>query len=321
MVAIAPDALIMPLRAFDDTGAGDAFQVAKAIRYAAMNGANVINLSLGLSDNASEVRAAIDFAISRGVIVVASVGNAGSAMAQYPAALPNVLGVGSTDLDDLKATFSNYGSDTFVTAPGVNIVTAYPGGYATVSGTSFSTAFVSAEAALILALRSNGVADAIAGSAVNIDGLNPSYAGQLGYGRINLLAAVTFLAQTATTQTPASRDASRYIVRFVPGTGKADREAHAKGAGANVKFNFDIVDAISVSVPSQAAANKLANNPNVIEVVPDLPVFALGGAGSGGTSSSQVVPSGVTRLGLPTSMARTLRVWCQRSTIRLASLA
>src|SRR5437867_5694560 len=55
LAALAPDALIMPLRAFDDTGAGDAFQVAKAIRYAVRNGAQVINLSLGLSSNAPEV--------------------------------------------------------------------------------------------------------------------------------------------------------------------------------------------------------------------------------------------------------------------------
>ena len=60
IAAISPNALIMPLRAFDDTGSGDAFQVAKAIRYAVLNGAQVINLSLGLSSDAKEVLAAID---------------------------------------------------------------------------------------------------------------------------------------------------------------------------------------------------------------------------------------------------------------------
>jgi subtilisin family serine protease len=208
-----------------------------------MNGAQVINLSLGLSANANDVQSAINFATSRGIIVVAAVGNNGSQVAQYPAALSNVLGVGATDNTDIKATFSNYGSDTFVMAPGVNIITAYPGGWAIASGTSFSCAFVSAEAALILAQSKNGVADTIAGSAVNIDGLNPAYAGQLGYGRIDLLAAVTFISQTATTQTPSSRGITGYIVTFQPGTmGKSQREDHAKNAGANVKFNYDIVD-------------------------------------------------------------------------------
>src|SRR5947199_8809727 len=212
LVAIAPDALIMPLRAFDDSGTGDAFQVAKAIRYAVRNGAHVINLSLGLSDQSKTVEAAIAFAEANNVIVVASAGNSDSAAPQYPAVLPGVLGVAATDLDELKATFSNYGESVFVTAPGFNIITAYPGGSAVASGTSFSTAFVSAEAALIRSLTTNGIQDVIAGSSVNIDALNTSYAGQLGSGRIDLYAAVTSRFQS--TQTPASRQRDRYIVIF-----------------------------------------------------------------------------------------------------------
>src|SRR5262249_51894069 len=122
IVAIAPDAVIMPLRAFDDTGTGDAFQVAKAIRYAVLNGAQVINLSLGFSSDAAEVRAAIGSATSRGVIVVAAVGNENSSQPQYPAALPNVIGVASTDDGDQKAVFSNYGQSVFVSAPGVQLI-------------------------------------------------------------------------------------------------------------------------------------------------------------------------------------------------------
>jgi thermitase len=195
IAALAPDAMIMPLRAFDDSGTGDAFQVAKAIRYATQNGAHVINLSLGFSSDAAEVRAAINFATSRGVVVVASAGNAASAALQYPAALPNVIGVAATDLLDRKATFSNYGQSVVVDAPGVDIITAYPGGYAVASGTSFAAAFVSAEAALVRARTATGVGQAIKSSAQNIDGLNPSFAGQLGYGQINLLGAVSLPIQ------------------------------------------------------------------------------------------------------------------------------
>src|SRR5262249_2574903 len=108
LVALAPDAMIMPLRAFDDSGSGDAFQVAKAIRYAVQNGAQVINLSLGLTSDAAEVRAAINFATSRGVVVVASAGNGASSTLQYPAALTNIISVAATDLLDRKASFSNY---------------------------------------------------------------------------------------------------------------------------------------------------------------------------------------------------------------------
>jgi len=299
IVAIAPDALIMPLRAFDDSGTGDAFQVAKAIRYAVRNGAHVINLSLGLSDQSKAVEAAIAFAEANHVIVVASAGNSDSAAPQYPAVLPGVLGVAATDLDDLKATFSNYGESVFVTAPGFNIITAYPGGYAVASGTSFSAAFVSAEAALIRSLTTNGIQDVIAGSSVNIDGLNTSYAGQLGSGRIDLYAAVTSRFQS--TQTPASRQSDRYIVIFRPGNSKANRAAAASRHGASLRFNYDVVDAIAVSVPSQAVLARMRQDSDVLEIIPDRPVFVLGGGGSGNVSTSQVTPAGVTKVGVPTT--------------------
>ena len=299
LVAIAPDALIMPLRAFDDSGTGDAFQVAKAIRYAVRNGAHVINLSLGLSDQSKTVEAAIAFAEANNVIVVASAGNSDSAAPQYPAVLPGVLGVAATDLDDLKATFSNYGESVFVTAPGFNIITAYPGGSAVASGTSFSTAFVSAEAALIRSLTTNGIQDVIAGSSVNIDALNTSYAGQLGSGRIDLYAAVTSRFQS--TQTPASRQRDRYIVIFRPGNSKANRAAAASRHGASLRFNYDVVDAIAVSVPSQAVLARMRQDSDVLEIIPDRPVFVLGGGAGGSVSTSQVTPAGVTKVGVPTT--------------------
>ncbi|PYR99854.1 MAG: hypothetical protein DMG12_19200 [Acidobacteria bacterium] len=299
LVAIAPDALIMPLRAFDDSGTGDAFQVAKAIRYAVRNGAHVINLSLGLSDQSKTVEAAIAFAEANNVIVVASAGNSDSAAPQYPAVLPGVLGVAATDLDDLKATFSNYGESVFVTAPGFNIITAYPGGSAVASGTSFSTAFVSAEAALIRSLTTNGIQDVIAGSSVNIDALNTFYAGQLGSGRIDLYAAVTSRFQS--TQTPASRQRDRYIVIFRPGNSKANRAAAASRHGASLRFNYDVVDAIAVSVPSQAVLARMRQDSDVLEIIPDRPVFVLGGGAGGSVSTSQVTPAGVTKVGVPTT--------------------
>src|SRR6266567_1535927 len=299
LVAIAPDALIMPLRAFDDSGTGDAFQVAKAIRYAVRNGAHIINLSLGLSDQSKTVEAAIAFAEANNVIVVASAGNSDSAAPQYPAVLPGVLGVAATELDDLKASFSHYGESVFVTAPGFNIITAYPGGYAVASGTSFSAAFVSAEAALIRSLTTNGIQDVIAGSSVNIDGLNTSYAGQLGSGRIDLYAAVTSRFQS--TQTPASRQSDRYIVIFRPGNSKANRAAAASRHGASLRFNYDVVDAIAVSVPSQAVLARMRQDSDVLEIIPDRPVFVLGGGAGGSVSTSQVTPAGVTKVGVPTT--------------------
>jgi len=301
LAAVAPDALIMPLRAFDDSGAGDAFQVAKAIRYAVRNGAQVINLSLGFTSDAAEVAAAIDFAVANNVVVIAAAGNSNSSEPQYPAAFPSVIGVGSTDLQDVKASFSNYGQSVFVSAPGVNIFTAYPGGYAVGSGTSFSSAMAAAEVALIRSLATTGIYNTVAATAVNIDSINPAYAGQLGYGRIDLLAAVSASGQTTsvTRQPPASRNFGRHIVRFEAGTVKPDRAAAAARAGASVRFNYDVVESMAIEAPASALRG-LMNNPHIMEILPDRGVFSTGFAPAGGTqTSSQVTPSGVTAVGAP----------------------
>ena len=125
------------------------------------------------------------------VIVVASAGNANTNAPQFPASANHVLGVAATDLSDKKASFSNYGSDVFVDAPGVNIISAYPGGYyAIASGTSFSAPFVSAEAALLHSASWKNSDNAISSGTVNIDAENPGYRNQLGSGRIDMFKAL-----------------------------------------------------------------------------------------------------------------------------------
>jgi subtilisin family serine protease len=91
------------------------------------------------------------YAASRGVILVAATGNRGLEMRAWPAEHKWVVGVGSTNLQDVRSTFSNHGYDTFkVGAPGENLITTYPGGrYAAVSGTSFSAALVSGAVAIM----------------------------------------------------------------------------------------------------------------------------------------------------------------------------
>jgi subtilisin family serine protease len=191
LAAVAPDSMIMPLRVFDDAGNADVFSIANAIHYAVRNGADVINMSFGLDHSSPAIRKAIDFATDHGVIVVASAGNNDSTAPQFPAAYKDVLAAASTDLRDKKASFSNYGHPIFVTAPGVNIISAYPGGYyAMASGTSFSAPLVSGEAAVLLSARRSGTSRAIAKGAVDIDAKNPRYAGQLGNGRIDILRSL-----------------------------------------------------------------------------------------------------------------------------------
>ena len=103
-----------------------------------------------------------------------------------------MIGTAATDLTDHKASFSNYGPNANVDAPGVNIVSAYPGGYyAILSGTSFAAPMVAGEAALLRSLNAVANVANIASTATNIDSKNPNYAGQLGSGRIDVGRAVT----------------------------------------------------------------------------------------------------------------------------------
>ncbi len=191
IAVVAPDSMIMPLRVFDDQGSADLFTIAKAIRYAVQQGAQVVNMSFGTLTNSQAIGSSVSYALSRNVVLVASAGNNNTSAPQYPAAYRGVITTAATDLLDRKASFSNYGSSIYVDAPGVNIFSTYPGGYySVVSGTSFSAPIIAGTAALIRSQQNDDVADPIAAGAVNIDFRNPQYAGQLGYGRIDVYQAV-----------------------------------------------------------------------------------------------------------------------------------
>ncbi|MGE0885466.1 MAG: S8 family serine peptidase [Blastocatellales bacterium] len=191
----APGATIMPLRAFSSDGSGTSFNIAKAIRFATDNGAQVINMSFGLLEKDSLIEDALSYAYGR-VYMVAAAGNDNLDNLHFPAERKSkTLAVVSTDAADLKAAFSNFNRNAQVASPGVNLYSAYPGNrWAIWSGTSFSTALVTGEAALLLQLNPNlnrtAMNAIITNSGVSIDALNPAYAGKLGRVRIDYLDAV-----------------------------------------------------------------------------------------------------------------------------------
>jgi subtilisin family serine protease len=189
--AVAPGSMVMPLRAFNDDGDTDVFTIVSAIDYAVSHGAQVINMSFGLYADSQTVRNSIQAAVAAGVTVVASAGNDNVGGAQFPAAYPGVVSVGATDIADTKGSFSNFGQHVDVSAPGVNVISAFPGGYfAVVSGTSFAAPVVAGEAALLRSLQGTDPTPAIKQNIVNIDNINPAYTGLLGTGRINVSQAV-----------------------------------------------------------------------------------------------------------------------------------
>jgi subtilisin family serine protease len=147
---VAPTAKIMPLKAFTAEGVGTLFDIQRAIYYAVDHGAKVINMSFSMAAGEGIVEA-INYASEHGVITLASVGSRSDGTLVYPAGLRNVIGVGSTTLNDVRSSFSNFGDHLVkVAAPGEMLVTLYPGvRYASVSGTSFSTGLVTGGAVLM----------------------------------------------------------------------------------------------------------------------------------------------------------------------------
>ena len=147
----APTAQILPLKSFQADGSASLSNILRAIYYAADNHANVINMSFNLTSSSQELGSAVNYASGKNIVCVASSGNDGKEEVVYPAALPNVMGVASTNDSDQPSTFSNYGDQVvWVAAPGEAIVTTYPFGfYAAGWGTSFSSPLVAGTASLV----------------------------------------------------------------------------------------------------------------------------------------------------------------------------
>lgn len=122
VAGLAFDAQIMPLRVLDRSGRGNFADVADAIRFAADNGAHVINLSLGSFVPSREVEAAVRYAYDEGVVVVAAAGNSGTRVRSYPAAFDHVIAVAATQYDRSTTFYSNYGSYVDLAAPGGNVL-------------------------------------------------------------------------------------------------------------------------------------------------------------------------------------------------------
>ncbi len=185
---------IMAVKITQLSGFANYSDIAAGIYYAADKGAKVINLSVGGYANSTTVQNAINYALNKNIVVVAGAGNDNKSDLFYPAAYEGVIAVAGTDSGDVKVTSSNYGAWVDVSAPGVNILSTTLGDYASDSGTSYATPFVSGAAGLLLSLHPEWTPAMVRSQFLHttdaIDSLNPSYAGKLGTGRLNLTRAI-----------------------------------------------------------------------------------------------------------------------------------
>lgn len=171
---------------------------AQAVYYAVNKGVTAINCSWG-SSNTGGLGAAINYAVANGVVVVHAAGNDGVSYPDYLGSRTDVLNVCATDSDDVKPSWSNYGTWVDLAAPGVDVMSTYsyhynPNYVAWMSGTSQAAPHATGAAGLLKShdpsLSGQEIFDLIVDYTDNIDDLNPGFEGLLGSGRLNVFKSL-----------------------------------------------------------------------------------------------------------------------------------
>ncbi|MEV0389882.1 S8 family serine peptidase [Nonomuraea sp. NPDC050643] len=214
LVGVAPGARILSLPMMTDDEPDTAFPpmeddeisaespLARALRYATNHGAQVVSMSIGSYGPVRSEREAVSYALGKGVVLIAAVGNdgqtdyakeKGTSYWSFPAGYPGVIGVAATDKQGKRATFSSDNLSVLVGAPGVEVpVVKRKGGYELSEGTSSAAALVAGVAALVKAryphLPPEQVAQALASSARGRPAAG--YDDQTGFGVVDAAAAL-----------------------------------------------------------------------------------------------------------------------------------
>jgi len=208
-IAGISESSILSARALDAQGSGSTSDIADAIQWSADQGVDVINMSLGGGGYTSTMKNAVSYASNNGVFIAAAAGNSSSSSVSYPAGYSECLAVSALDADGSFASYSNYGSDVELCAPGTNVLsttTTDRGSYEKLSGTSMATPVVSGVAGLALAqwsLSNTELRSHLTNTAVDV-GLPSS---EQGSGRVDAYNAVT-TQPTQSTSTSSTVDGS-----------------------------------------------------------------------------------------------------------------
>ncbi len=218
VIGVAPKASIYAVKVLDAQGSGYISTIVSGIDWAIDHNMDVISMSLGSSSSDSSLEESINRAYNAGIVVVAASGNDGKEAISYPAKYDDAIAVGATDKDNSLASFSNYGAEQEVVAPGVDIYSTMPtytvtlnywwyGGYsknyAKMSGTSMATPMVAGVVALILdadpSLSPAQVRDVLHNTATDLG--SSGWDKYFGYGLVNAKAAVDSLGGGGTPDT------------------------------------------------------------------------------------------------------------------------
>ena len=194
---VAPNAHLLPLKAFRADGSANLSDIVSAVYYAAQNNANVINMSFDMKVDSQEFSNSLAYVNQLNIICVSSAGNDGLQETVYPAAYTtDVMGVASTNDLDQRSSFSNFGPIVWVAAPGEQIITTYPfSTYAAASGTSFSAPFVSGTSSLFHELQPPGAQIDAAQAIAHAQPVGPG----MGNGRLDVVQALQSVHPTNTS--------------------------------------------------------------------------------------------------------------------------
>ena len=213
LMGSAPEVRILAIRAFGASASGaqsTSYVILKGLDYAALHGAQIVNMSFaGPKD--SLIERAVAATAARGIVLIAAAGNAGAKSPPlYPAANPNVIAVSGTDAQEKLFSASNRGNHIALAAPGADIFLPAPDGkYQMTSGTSFSAALVSGIAALLLernpALKPKDVRTILTSTARDLGA--PGRDDLFGAGQADAFAAVTAAVGSQATPVASMKDA------------------------------------------------------------------------------------------------------------------
>ncbi|MES9524964.1 type VII secretion-associated serine protease mycosin [Streptomyces capoamus] len=210
-VGLAPDATIIPIKQNDAEGDGTAKTLVDAIKYAVHAGADVINISQDTSEpldpKDSTLKDAVDYALDRKVVVVASAGNdglGGNEKATYPASYEGVLAVAASDRNNERAAFSQKGEFVDIAAPGVDMISTVPGnGHCSDNGTSFSAPYVAGVAALLKSKYPKWTAQEVAAQIEQTaERPIPGHDALVGWGVVDPVKALTDVDPAHPLQSP-----------------------------------------------------------------------------------------------------------------------
>ncbi|PIQ24545.1 hypothetical protein COW36_11040 [bacterium (Candidatus Blackallbacteria) CG17_big_fil_post_rev_8_21_14_2_50_48_46] len=211
VAGVAPECSILAVKVAPGNSSSPTTEgIANGVLYAVEHGAQVINLSLGSRRESKAITDAVKQAMARNVVVVVAMGNDAGNIKSWPAAVPGVIAVGSTDIKDARSRFSNYGDWISVGAPGSDILSTFPFNnnligqkeYGAISGTSMAAPFVTGLAGLIRSkypgLPAAEVKRAIESSADDLGakGFDPEF----GFGRVNVSKALARAGELAVTR-------------------------------------------------------------------------------------------------------------------------